>query len=118
MGKAWARSAKLLAETDGGAAVAAFERGESLVLNLDGEEITLSRDDVLVETAQKEGLVSLEERGVTVALDTVLNDELISEGYAREVISKLQTMRKDAGFEVTDRVHVRYEADTLKCPGP
>ena len=110
-GKKLGEVSRLLAEADGGAAVSAFDRGENLVLTLDGEAIRLGRDDVLVETAQKEGLVSLEERGVTVALDTVLSPELVSEGYAREVISKLQTMRKDAGFEVTDRVHVRFEAD-------
>lgn len=110
-GKKLGQVSKILAETDGVAAVAAFKRGGSLVLNLEGEEITLNQDDVLVETTQKEGLVSNEERGVTVALDTVLTHGLISEGYAREVISKLQTMRKDAGFEVTDRVHVTYQAE-------
>ncbi len=110
-GRKLGQVSRLLAETDGSAAVAAFERGENLVLSLEDGEAVLSREDVLVETAQKEGLVSQEERGVTVALDTVLTPELVSEGYAREVISKLQTMRKDAGFEVTDRVHVRYQAD-------
>jgi len=70
----------------------------------------LDKDDVLIESVQKEGLATLEERGVTAALDTVLTPELVEEGFAREVISKLQTMRKDAGFEVTDRVHVTYQA--------
>ncbi len=110
-GKKLGEVSRLLSEQDGAAAVSAFERGESLKLYLEGEEVVLNRDDVLVETMQKPGLVSQEERGVTVALDTVLTPELISEGFAREVISKLQTMRKDAGFEVTDRVHVSFTAD-------
>ena len=110
-GKKLGEVSRLLSETDGGAALAAFERGEALTLKLEGEEVSLSQEDVLVETMQKPGLISQEERGVTVALDTVLTPELLSEGYAREVISKLQTMRKDAGFEVTDRVRVTYRAE-------
>ena len=57
---------------------------------------------------QKPGFVALEDHGITVVLDTNLTEALINEGYAREVISKLQNMRKDAGFEVTDRIVVRY----------
>ena len=110
-GKKLGQVSRLLSEADGAAAVAAFERGQDLLLRLDGEEIALGQNDVLVETVQKEGLLSQEERGVTVALDMVLTPELVSEGYAREVISKLQTMRKDAGFEVTDRILVTYQAD-------
>lgn len=110
-GKLIGRITALLKETDGAAALAAFDRGEPLVLEVDGAEIALTRDDVLVETTQKPGLATQEDHGVTVALDTVLTDELIDEGYAREVISKLQTMRRDAGFDVTDRIHVTYDTN-------
>jgi hypothetical protein len=104
-----------LKEADGAAALAAFDRGEPLVLEVDGAEIALTRDDVLVETTQKPGLATQEDHGVTVALDTVLTDELIDEGYAREVISKLQTMRRDAGFDVTDRIQVWVQRPEPSC---
>ena len=87
--------------------VALFSRGEKLTFDVDGHEIVLDKDDVLTEPVQKEGLVSQSQGDLTVALDTRLTDDLIREGFAREVISKLQTMRKDLGFEVTDRISVR-----------
>ncbi len=110
-GKRLGRVSALLAQADGSAVVAAFNRGENLLLDLDGEMAELGRDDVLIEAVEKEGLVSQENRGVTVGLVTTLTAELIHEGYAREVVSKLQTMRKEAGFDVTDRIHAAYRAD-------
>jgi len=110
-GKRLGRVSQLLSQADGAAAVAAFDRGEGLTLDLDGEAITLAKDDVLVEATQREDLVSQENRGVTVGLLTALTPELVSEGFAREVVSKLQTMRRDAGFEVTDRIRVTYRAE-------
>ena len=110
-GKQLGNISKLLADYPGSEAVAAFKRGENLLLDLDGTRAELTPDDVLVETTQREGLISQESRGVTVALDTRLTPDLIKEGYAREVISKLQTMRKDAGFDVTDRIGVTFRAD-------
>lgn len=110
-GKSLGKVSQLLQAADGAQAVAGFERGENLVLTLDGEKVSLNREDVLVETAQREDLVSQESHGVTVALFTELTPSLISEGYAREVVSKLQTMRKDAGFEVTDHIRVTFQAD-------
>ena len=71
----------------------------------------LAKDDVLTSPMQKPGFTSQMDRGVTVVLDTNLSEDLIREGYAREVISKIQTMRKEAGFEVTDRIGIRYTAD-------
>ena len=109
-GKLLGKISAILKELDGVAAVQGFDRGEPLRFTVDDTQVELTKDDVLIESVQKEGLATLEERGVTVALDTVLTPELVEEGYAREVISKLQTMRKDAGFEVTDRVHVTYRA--------
>jgi len=93
---------------DGNEVVDAFERGEIVSFELDGTLVELAQEDVLTAPMQKPGFVAQEDRGVMVVLDTNLTPELIQEGYVREVISKIQTMRKDAGFEVTDRIDVRY----------
>ncbi len=109
-GKLLGKISAALKEADGAAAVRGFEKGEPLRLLIDGTEVLLNQDDVLVEAVQRAGLATMEDRGIVAALSTQLSPELIMEGYAREVISKLQTMRKDAGFEVTDRINVRYES--------
>ena len=71
-------------------------------------EIRLIAEDVLVSTEQKAGFVSESDAGLTVVLDTNLNDALIEEGFAREIVSKVQTMRKEAGFEVADHIVLGY----------
>ena len=88
--------------------VDAFERGETVTFEIDGTPVTLGKDDVLTAPMQKPGFVAQEDRGVMVVLDTNLTEALVNEGYVREVISKIQTMRKDTGFEVTDRIDVRF----------
>lgn len=110
-GKILGKISAALQAADGTRAVLGFEKGEPLVLEVEGQQIVLNQDDVLVETKQKEGLVSQEEKGVIVALETTLTEGLVQEGYAREIISKLQTMRKDADFEVTDRINVQVAGD-------
>lgn len=110
-GKELKQAREALQNVDGVKAVKDFDEGLPLVINVNGREEKLSRDDVLIEPKQKEGLVSQEEGGVAVALVTKLSDELISEGIARELISKLQTMRKDAGFNVVDRINVYYAGE-------
>lgn len=110
-GKLLGKVSKALHEADGDSAVAAFDRGEDLVLMVDEQEVRLCKGDVLIETTQREGLVAQSDRGVTVALDTRLTDDLVNEGHARELISKLQNMRKDAGFDVTDRISVTCQAE-------
>jgi len=75
---------------------------------IDETTVELSMDDVLVETAQKEGYAVSQDRGITVVLNTQLSPELIEEGNLRELMSKLQNMRKDAGYEVVDRIHAGY----------
>lgn len=75
-------------------------------MSLSDGEISLAPEELLVETAQKEGFTSVSDRGLTVVLDTTLNEELIQEGFVREIVSKLQSMRKDAGFNVTDHIEV------------
>jgi isoleucyl-tRNA synthetase len=76
----------------------------------DGTTLVLSEDDVLIQRTEREGLGVANEGDITVALDTRLTAELIQEGNAREVVSKLQNLRKDLHFEVTDRIHIRYRA--------
>ena len=95
---------------DGNDVVDAFERGETVSFDIEGTEVVLNKDDVLTKPMQKEGFVAETEGEMTVVIDTNLTEELIAEGYVREVISKLQNMRKDAGFEVVDRIKVTYTA--------
>ena len=80
--------------------------GENLKFDVDGTEVELSKEDLLIEMAQKPGYVSQEDGGMTVVIDTNLTQELIEEGYVYEIISKIQTMRKDSGFEVMDHIHL------------
>ncbi len=74
-------------------------------------EEQIAKEDLLIETSKKGGYVTEESGAYAVVLDTNLTEELIEEGYVREVISKLQTMRKEAGFEVMDRIQVYAEGD-------
>ena len=90
---------------DGQKAMAELNANGSLGFNLpDGTEVSLCREDLLIESAQSERYVSAQDNGITVVLDIELNEALIEEGFVRELISKVQTMRKDAGFEVTDHI--------------
>ena len=107
---------KTLAELDGNAAMDELKADGQLTLDINGEKVVLLESDLLIETAQTEGYVSAQEGEVTVALDTKLTPELIEEGFVREIISKVQTMRKEAGFEVMDRILV-YAADNEKIAG-
>ena len=97
-----------LASLDGNHAMAKLKAEGALKLDNISDEVVLCEEDLLISMAQKEGYVSDSEGGVTVVLDTNLTPELIEEGMVREIISKLQTMRKEADFEVTDRIHVTY----------
>ena len=94
---------------DGSSAKAELDSKGSLTLKLPSGEIVLSPEDLLIETQQKDGFYTVSDRGITVALDTSLTPELIEEGIVRELISKIQTMRKEAGFNVTDHISVTLE---------
>ncbi len=96
----------LLSSLDGAAAKAELDANGTLNLSLTGGEIALTADDLLIEAQQREGFYTLTEGGVTVALDTALTPALIEEGMVRELVSKLQTMRKEADFQVTDHIAV------------
>ncbi len=107
-GKLLGKIGQKLQTLDGNDVVDAFGRGETVRFDVDGTEVVLEANDVLTKSMQKPGFMAQEDKGVTVVLDTNLTPELILEGYAREVISKIQTMRRDAGFDVTDRIDVMY----------
>ncbi len=93
-------------EMDGAAVMATLNAGENIKLTVEGTDVEFGIDDVLVETLQKDGFVSDSDSTYTVVLDTNLTPELIEEGFVREIISKIQTMRKDGGFEVQDNIKV------------
>ncbi len=105
-GKILPKISAYLAAADGSAMVAEFKKGNTVTFEVEGTEVTLVESDVLVETTEKAGFVTEGDARVTVVLDTNLTPELIEEGFVREVVSKVQTMRKEAGFEVMDRIKV------------
>ncbi len=102
---------EILANIDGNKAMAELKETGSLKITVEGNEEALTEEDLLIETAQMEGFESNSDYGVTVVLDTNLTDELIEEGFVREIISKVQTMRKDSDFEVMDHIKVSCEGN-------
>ncbi|MBN2879869.1 MAG: isoleucine--tRNA ligase [Clostridia bacterium] len=108
-GKILPQIKEALLEVDGSSFVSRINADGAIKITVAGQEIELALDDVLIETTQKEGYISQMEYGVTVVLDTNLTPELLEEGFVREIISKVQTMRKDAGFEVTDHIKLGYQ---------
>ena len=105
-----------LAEINGREAMKELDNSGSLSFDIDGQNVVLSKEDLLIDTAQMEGYVTEEDSTVTVVLDTNLSDALIEEGFVREIISKIQTMRKEAGFEVMDKIVV-YSMGNQKIEG-
>ena len=105
-GKFLGKIKEALASLDGNSAMDKINAGEPLTFDFDGNEVVLEKEDLLIDMAQVEGYVSEADGDVTVVLDTNLSDELLEEGFVREVISKIQTMRKEAGFEVMDKIVV------------
>ncbi len=96
-----------LGSVDGSQAMDELEQQGALHFTVDGDtEVSLTKDDLLIDVSQKDGFVTEEDNSITVVLDTNLTPELEEEGFVREVISKLQTMRKEAGFEVMDHIRV------------
>ena len=105
-----------LAEVDGNEAMDTLNASGCITFDVNGTSVVLSKDDLLIDMAQKEGYVSQADNNMTVVLDTNLTEELIEEGFVREVISKIQTMRKEADFEVTDKI-VIYVSGNDKVSG-
>ena len=100
-----------LATLDGNSAMDELEANGALKLDIPGADVELTKDDLLIEMTKKEGFESLGDRGVTVVIDKNLTPELIEEGNVREIISKIQTMRKDSGFEVMDNIRVSFSGN-------
>ena len=97
---------KQLTELDGNKAMDELNNAGFITLQVNGQDIRLEKADLLIEMTQMEGYVANSDKGITVVMDTNLTPELIEEGFVREIVSKIQTMRKDAGFEVMDRIKV------------
>ncbi len=97
-----------LGALNGAKAMAELKESGTLALDIGGETIDLTEEELLIETKQAEGYVAMQDRETTVVLETTLSDELLEEGFVREVVSKVQTMRKEAGFEVTDHIRLTY----------
>ncbi|MEG1992424.1 MAG: isoleucine--tRNA ligase [Acetivibrio sp.] len=102
---------EVLAELDGNTSMDEINEKGSLTITLDGVEEVLEKEDLLIDAAQMEGYMSESNYGITVVLDTNLSETLIEEGYVLEIISKIQTMRKDADFEVMDHITVYIEGN-------
>ncbi|MBR2593187.1 MAG: isoleucine--tRNA ligase [Firmicutes bacterium] len=116
-GKMLPKISAYLKEADGGALVRELRANGFVAFDIEGTEIKLEESDMLIDVAQKEGFATeTGTSGMAVILDTTLTDELIEEGFVREIISKVQTMRKEAGFEVLDRIHI-FVKDNDKIAG-
>jgi isoleucyl-tRNA synthetase len=110
-GKFLGQIQKALAELDGNKAMAELKADGVLALPTVSDDVKLSEEDLLITMTQMEGYVTEGDNTVTVELDTNLTPELVEEGFVRELISKIQTMRKEAGFEVMDKISIYYHAD-------
>ena len=110
-GKFLGQIQKVLAELDGNKAMAELKADGVLTLSSVSDDVKLSEEDLLITMTQMEGYVTEGDNTVTVVLDTNLTPELVEEGFVREIISKIQTMRKEAGFEVMDKISIYYHAD-------
>ncbi len=109
-GKVLGQIQKALTELDGNKAMTELKSKGSITLDSINTEVVLCEEDLLITMTQQEGYVTESDNEVTVVLDTNLTPELIAEGFVRELISKIQTMRKEAGFEVMDKIHVSWQA--------
>ena len=115
-GKFLGKIKEALSSLDGNAAMDKINAWEPLTFDFDGNEVVLEKEDLLIDMAQVEGYVSESDNNITVVLDTKLSDELIEEGFVREIISKIQTMRKEADFQVMDKIVVNVDKnDTIKA---
>ncbi|MDR1914366.1 MAG: DUF5915 domain-containing protein, partial [Clostridiales bacterium] len=108
-GKLLPKIQKALLSADGSKLMEELKSSGSVSIPIDDRLIELAETDLLIETLRKEGYQAVSERDITVALDTNLTQTLIEEGFAREIVSKVQTMRKEAGFKVTDRIALCYK---------
>ncbi len=101
-----------LLEADGAALAAAQASGQAITLEVDGQSLTLEPDDLLIETESAQGYACAESGGMLVALDTTLNDDLLREGLAREIVRTVQDARKQSGLEVSDRIRLHLNGSS------
>ncbi|MBO4838532.1 MAG: isoleucine--tRNA ligase [Lachnospiraceae bacterium] len=113
LGKLLGEVKKQLEQIDGAAAMAQLKSTGKLTLGLSAGPVDLTEDDLLIAVSQKEGFTSNQDGDCTVVLDTSLTPELIEEGFVREIVSKVQTMRKEAGFEVVDRIRLSHQGNEV-----
>jgi isoleucyl-tRNA synthetase len=111
-GKLFPKIRAALTLLDQAAAAATLRRGEPIVIAVEGQAISLDNEDVLVQTESRGGLAVASDKGVTVAVDTTLTPDLLREGYARDMVRAVNTMRKNADLALDDRIKLRYEADS------
>lgn len=97
-----------LAQCDSTTLVNAVRKGEAVIVSIDNTPVAFKEEDLLISDKNKEGYQTVSEKGITVILNTELSQELIQEGLMRELVSKIQTMRKESGFNVTDHIAVTY----------
>ena len=111
LGKLFPLVRSALASLDPAAVAMTLQRGEAITVDLGGTPVSLSGEDILVQTESRGGLAIASDKGVTVAVDIHLTPELVAEGYARDLVRAINTLRKEAGFALDDRVHVTYVAE-------
>ena len=108
-GKQFPQVRQALMALDPAQAARTLQAGEALMLEVAGEPVSLSGEDVLVQTESRGGLAVASDKGVTVAVDTELTPDLVQEGYARDVVRQVNNMRKDAGLDISDRIELAYQ---------
>jgi isoleucyl-tRNA synthetase len=89
-----------------------LEKGDNISLNVDGEEVLITKDDVEIISSEITGWIVEKDEDIITAVDTLLDEDLIAEGLAREFVNRVQNMRKDAGFEVTDRIEIKFSGNS------
>ncbi len=102
---------EILSSLDGNDAMDELKGNGTLTINVGGVDEALTEEDLLIESAQKEGFEANSDNGITVVIDTNLTEDLIEEGFVREIISKIQTMRKEADFEVMDKIRIAFSGN-------
>jgi isoleucyl-tRNA synthetase len=111
LGKMFPAVNQALKEIDPAQAARSLQAGEPVVVEAGGQMFELGPDDLLVQTESRGGLAVASDKGVTVAVDTSLTPELLREGYARDLVRAINNMRKEAGFDISDRILLVYKAD-------
>jgi isoleucyl-tRNA synthetase len=110
-GKLFPKIRAALSGLDQAAAASKLQNGEDLVLEIEGQQVALSGEEVLVQTESRGGLAVASDKGVTVAVDTTLTPDLIREGYARDLVRAINTLRKNTGLALDDRIRLTYQAE-------